>query len=129
MVGYYTVQSVIHSSHAMGSVKLENTEETETEHLVPRQYKSVAQHLNGKVHDLGRKFMKDAKDECNFSFSLDDYIRQIDPDLWETLTLLTQSMNDRMGRKQTEERRGLELHIWSASLCSVQLVSFHFISP
>ena len=65
-------------------------------------FELVARNLNEKVqcHELGAKLMKE--NPVNFSFDLEGYVNQVDRDLWNALVLLTQTSNERKGRKQTE---------------------------
>ena len=65
--------------------------------------KPVADYLNEKVHDLATRLLEGCEQvpvDAN-SFDLEAFAGRVDPDLWETVTRLTQSSNDKLGRKQS----------------------------
>ena len=87
-------------SHALGTTKIQCTEEGS---IVP-PVKRVADYLNEKVHDLATRLLEGCEQvpvDAN-SFDLEAFAGRVDPDLWKTVTRLTQSSNDKLGRKQSD---------------------------
>ena len=87
-------------SHALGSMKCENQDVEEV--VLSQQIKSIAQHLNDKVHVLSTSLVNEAQESTGIHFDLDAFINRIDSDLWDALKLLTQSCNERAGRKHKD---------------------------
>ena len=76
--------------HAIGYSK----EEVEGGVPFSGQVESVASHLNELVHDLGDEVMDKVEKADDIDFELDAFIAIVPPDLWKTLSLLTQSTSE-----------------------------------
>ena len=81
-------------------MKCENQDVEEV--VLSQQIKSIAQHLNDKVHVLSTSLVKEALESTGIHFDLDAFINRIDSDLWDALKLSTQSYNERAGRKHKD---------------------------
>ena len=84
-------------SHTLGSVKYKNEDVEEV--LLSQQIKSIEEHLNDKVHVLSTSLVNEAQESTGINFDLDAFINS---DLWDALKLLTQSSNERAGRKHKD---------------------------
>ena len=78
-------------AHSLGSKKVEVKEkESFCEHMRP-----VMRHLNKKVHDLGDKLCSQNDEITDVNFDLESFICQVDSEMWESLSILTQSRTER----------------------------------
>ena len=84
-------------SHTLGSVKYKNEDVEEV--LLSQQIKSIEEHLNDKVHVLSTSLVNEAQESTGINFDLDAFVNS---DLWDALKLLTQSSNERAGRKHKD---------------------------
>ena len=87
-------------SHALGTSKTQNEEQVS----IAPPVEPVADYLSQKVHELVVHLMA----ECEqapvdaSTFYLEAFTGHVDPDLWEMVTRLSQSSNDRLGRKRSD---------------------------
>ena len=67
-------------------------------------FESVADYLNDKVHDLATQLMTEHEKEpvSANTFDLEAFASRVAPDLWDAVTRLTQSCNEKLGRKQSD---------------------------
>ena len=88
-------------SHALGTAKPQCREEVSPVSPVA----PVADYLNTKVHDLATCLMKEHEEAsvtATSTFDLEAFTSHVDQDLWEAVTRLTQSSNEKLGRKQSD---------------------------
>ena len=63
----------------------------------------VAEYLNEKVHDLAAKLMAEHEQKpISATFDLEAFASHVAPDLWDAVTRLTHSSNEKLGRKQSD---------------------------
>ena len=87
-------------SHALGNAKAQYEKEGT---MIP-PVEPVADYLNEMVHDLATQLMaKHEKDPVSANiFDLEAFASHVAPDLWNAVTRLTQSCNEKLGRKQSD---------------------------
>ena len=64
----------------------------------------MADYLNKKVHDLSTYLIEEREQApvaTATNFDLEAFASHVDPHLWEAVTRLTQSSNEKLGRKQS----------------------------
>lgn len=88
-------------SHALGTAKKECKEEESS--VVP-QVKQVADYLNEKIHELSKQLIAEQEQApvAANMFDLEAFTCRVDPHLWEAVSRLAYSTNDRHGRKQSD---------------------------
>ena len=85
-------------SHALGNAKPQYEKEGST--ILPVE--PVAEYLDEKVHDLATKLMAEHEQKpISTTFDLEAFATRVAPDLWDAVTRLTQSCNEKLGRKQS----------------------------
>ena len=78
-------------AHSLGSKKVEVKEKES----FCEQTRPVMKHLNKKVHDLGDKLCSQNDEMADVNFDLESFICQVDSEMRELLSMLTQSRTER----------------------------------
>ena len=78
-------------AHSPGNKKMEVKEKES----FCEQMRPVMRHLNKKVHDLGDKLCNQNDEMTDVNFDLESFICQVDSEMWESLSILTQSRTER----------------------------------
>ena len=90
-------------SHAMGTATIESHKNEDFRDFIP-PVEPVACYLSDKVHDLAKHLLQEREKTpvSTSTFNLESFIACVDPDLWKTISILTQSSSGKMGRKQSD---------------------------
>ena len=78
-------------AHSLGSKKVEVKEKES----FCEQMRPIMRHLNKNVHDLGDKLCSQNDEMTDVNFDLESFICQVDSEMWESLSILTQSCTEK----------------------------------
>ena len=102
--------------------------ETRQEQLESGQERTTWLHdLNNKIHSQAKHFLAKEGDHEYESLDIDQLIKEIDPELWETVCILTRSISEKRGTSRVTDESSQVFHI-KKTRCFYLLCSLLFVT-